>query len=108
MNTFSQSVVEEAALEWFEGLGYSVLGGPEIAYGEPAAERTDPEYRDMILEGIIAAFLLNFESRICPSPPLLRLRLFDPQMSSGSQTPQGRMRHPAQPARGLDPELLGV
>jgi type I restriction enzyme, R subunit len=46
---FTESVVEEAALEWLEELRYEVLGGPEIAAGEPAAERTDPNYRDVIL-----------------------------------------------------------
>ena len=35
----SESVVEDAALEWFKTLGYSVLHGPEIAPGEPGAER---------------------------------------------------------------------
>jgi len=39
---FTESVVEEAALDWFEGLGYTVLHGPDIAAGGPAAERRDP------------------------------------------------------------------
>ncbi len=42
LRAFTESVVEEAALEWLEGLGYAVLGGPEIAAGEPGAERSDP------------------------------------------------------------------
>ncbi|HEV8328022.1 MAG TPA: type I restriction endonuclease subunit R [Nitrospiraceae bacterium] len=49
--SFSESVVEDAALAWLEGLGYAVLHGPEIAAGEPAAERSDPNYRDVMLEG---------------------------------------------------------
>ena len=36
---FSESVVEQAALAWLESLGYAVLYGPEIAAGEPGAER---------------------------------------------------------------------
>jgi type I restriction enzyme, R subunit len=36
-----ESAVEDAALHWFEGMGYSILNGPDIAPGEPAAERTD-------------------------------------------------------------------
>jgi type I restriction enzyme, R subunit len=36
---FTESVVEEAALSWFGELGYLPLAGPEIAPGEPAAER---------------------------------------------------------------------
>ncbi len=47
---FSESVVEQAALAWLEGLGYEILSGPQIAAGEPAAERTDPGYHDVILE----------------------------------------------------------
>ena len=50
-NDFSESVVEQAALAWLEGLGYVVLHGPEIAAGMSAAERTDPNYRDVVLEG---------------------------------------------------------
>ena len=47
---FSESVVEQAALAWLEGLGYEILSGPNIAAGERGAERTDPEYHDVILE----------------------------------------------------------
>ena len=36
---FTESTVEEAVLEWTDGLGYSVLNGPSIAPEEPAAER---------------------------------------------------------------------
>jgi type I restriction enzyme R subunit len=48
---FAESVVEEATLAWLEELGYAVLHGPEIAVGEPGAERRDPNYRDVVLEG---------------------------------------------------------
>src|SRR5260221_14523434 len=47
---FSESVVEQAALAWLEALGYAVVHGPAIAVGEPAAERSDPNYRDVVLE----------------------------------------------------------
>ncbi|MEO6326449.1 MAG: type I restriction endonuclease subunit R [Thermoanaerobaculia bacterium] len=50
MTAFAESVVEEAALAWLEALGYAVLHGPDIAIGEPAAERSDPNYRDVVLE----------------------------------------------------------
>ena len=40
---FTESVVEEAALEWFGALGYQVVFGPTIGPGEPAAERTSYE-----------------------------------------------------------------
>ena len=42
-----ESDVEEAALEWFEGLGYAILHGPSIAPGELAAERSS--YQDVVL-----------------------------------------------------------
>ena len=35
----NESHVEEAALEWFGELGYAVGHGPQLAPGEPAAER---------------------------------------------------------------------
>ena len=46
--SFTESVVEQAALAWLESLGYAVLAGPEIAPGEPGAERED--YRQVVLE----------------------------------------------------------
>jgi type I restriction enzyme R subunit len=60
---FTESVVEEAALAWLEGLGYTVLHGPEIAVGMADAERTDAGYRDVILEWRLreAAVRLNPE-----------------------------------------------
>ena len=45
---FTESIVGEAALACHEALGYAVLHGPEIAAGEPGAERSDPNYRDMV------------------------------------------------------------
>jgi len=50
MSSFNESVVEETALAWLEALGYAVLHGPEIAAGMLTAERSDPGYRDVILE----------------------------------------------------------
>jgi type I restriction enzyme R subunit len=45
-----ESMVEQASLAWLESLGYEIFRGPTIAAGEPGAERTDPGYRDVILE----------------------------------------------------------
>ncbi|MCX6100322.1 MAG: type I restriction endonuclease, partial [Candidatus Bipolaricaulota bacterium] len=61
MRGVTESVVEDAALGWLEGLGYAVLYGPDIAFGEPAAERSDPNYRDVVLEARLrdALALLN-------------------------------------------------
>ncbi len=47
---FTESVVEEAALAWLDALGYAILHGPAIAAGEPGAERSDPLYRDVVLQ----------------------------------------------------------
>ncbi len=46
---FTESMVEDAALAWLADQGYTVLHGPDIAPGEPAAERAD--YGQVILEG---------------------------------------------------------
>ena len=49
MASFTESLVEQAALAWFEALEYRVLAGPSIAPGEPAAERSS--YGQVVLEG---------------------------------------------------------
>lgn len=59
MSEFTESVVEDATLGWLESLGYSVLHGPDIATGEPAAERNDPNYRDVVLEGRLRQTLVR-------------------------------------------------
>jgi type I restriction enzyme R subunit len=43
------SIVEDAALEWFGELGYAVGHGPQLAPGEPAAERDS--FGDVVLVG---------------------------------------------------------
>jgi type I restriction enzyme R subunit len=37
--SLNESIVEDAALEWFGELGYEIRHGPQLAPGEPAAER---------------------------------------------------------------------
>jgi len=66
MTGLSESHVEAAAIEWLVSLGYSVLHGPDIAAGEPAAERTDPSYRDVVLEGRLCQAL----ARLNPELPV--------------------------------------
>ena len=61
MTSFTESVVEDAALAWLKGLGYVVLHGPEIAVGMPAAERTDPTYHDVILESRLRQSLVRLK-----------------------------------------------
>lgn len=61
MANITESIVEEATLAWLEALGYSVLNGPDIAAGEPGAERSDANYRDVVLDRRLrqALFFLN-------------------------------------------------
>jgi len=46
--TFTESVVEDAALSWLGELNYAVLHGLEIAPGELAAERSS--FGETVLE----------------------------------------------------------
>ncbi|HEX3323034.1 MAG TPA: type I restriction endonuclease subunit R [Terriglobales bacterium] len=66
MSNFSESVVEEAALQWFEALGYTILHGPEIAVGETAAERIDPDYRDVVLASRLKKALRRLNPTLQP------------------------------------------
>jgi type I restriction enzyme R subunit len=63
---FSESVVEEACLAWLEALGYAVLHGPDIAADLPAAERTDLNYRDTVLERRLRNALRELNPEIPP------------------------------------------
>ena len=45
----NESIVEDAALEWFGELGYAVGHGPHLAPGEPAAERDS--FGEVVLVG---------------------------------------------------------
>ena len=47
--TLNEASVEAAALGWFEELGYTVLPGPQLAPGEPSAERES--FSDVVLVG---------------------------------------------------------
>lgn len=58
MSKFTESVVEDATLAWMESLGYTVKHGQDIAPGVLGAERNDPNYRDVILEGRLRQALL--------------------------------------------------
>jgi type I restriction enzyme R subunit len=49
MSQINESIVEDAALEWFEELGYAIGHGPHIAPGEAAAERDS--FGEVVLVG---------------------------------------------------------
>lgn len=67
MSCFTESVVEEAALDWLEGFGYTILKGINFAPEEPAAEREN--YSQVILEGRLKQALQSLNHEI-PSDAL--------------------------------------
>ena len=58
----TESVVEDAALAWFESLGYMVKHGPEIAPGELSADRVESgtlaASRDALLPKLLSGDVL--------------------------------------------------
>ncbi|MCE5268432.1 MAG: type I restriction endonuclease subunit R [Planctomycetaceae bacterium] len=62
-DSFNESTVEEAALSWFEELGYGVAHGPTIAPGEPEAER------DSFGDVVLARRLRDAIDRLNPDIP---------------------------------------
>ncbi len=87
MTRFTESEVEEAALEWLEGLGWGVVPGPDVGPGGPAAERAD--YGEVVLEGRLRDAL----ARLNPALPAAALddalrRLTRPE----GTTPEARNR----------------
>ena len=62
MSHLSESDIEQAALAWLEVLGYTILSGPEIAPGEPAAERED--YEEVILESRLRQALQRLNPQV--------------------------------------------
>jgi type I restriction enzyme, R subunit len=61
---FTESVVEDAALGWLESLGYGIQHGPDFAAGMPSAERSDPNYRDVVLEGRLRQALVRLNLKL--------------------------------------------
>jgi len=63
---FTESIVEVASLAWLQALDYAVLHGPDIAAGEPGAERSDPSYRDGLLESRLRQTLVRLNPDLPP------------------------------------------
>ena len=61
--SLNESIVEDAALEWFGELGYAVGHGPQLAPGEPAAER------DSFSEVVLVGRLREAIRRLNPAIP---------------------------------------
>ena len=64
MSGFTESIVEQAALAWFESLGWSVSHGLDIAPGEPGAERAD--YAQVVLEARLRDALAHLNPALPP------------------------------------------
>ncbi len=62
MTRLFESDVEYAALAWLGTLGYAVLHGPDIAAGQPLAERGDPNYSDVVLDGRLRQALVRLNT----------------------------------------------
>ena len=80
--TLNESIVEDAALEWFGELGYAVGHGPLLAPGEPAAER-EPErsgdsrrqsFGELVLVGRLREAIRRLNPAIPQSRTLATLR----------------------------------
>jgi hypothetical protein len=62
MSSFTESVVEQAALAWFEALGYAIVGGPSLGPGEPGEERRG--YADVGLVGRLRDALARLDPSV--------------------------------------------
>jgi type I restriction enzyme R subunit len=65
--SLTESHVEEATLEWFASVGYTVAHGPDLAPGEPGEERAS--FHDVVLVGRLQAAL----ARVNPTTPAAAL-----------------------------------
>jgi len=63
-SSFTESVVEQAALAWLESMGYLIVSGPEIAPGMPASEREN--YGQVVLERRLRQALERFNPDVPP------------------------------------------
>ena len=69
--SLNESTVEAAAIEWFGELGYAFGHGPQLAPGEPAAERDS--FGEVVLVGRLREAIRRLNPAI-PSRTLATLR----------------------------------
>ena len=81
----NESIVEDAALEWFGELGYAVGHGRHLAPGEPAAER------DSLGEVVLAGHLREAIRRLNPAIPD-DARATDKESLSVPESSEGRLK----------------
>ena len=70
--SLNESIVENAALEWFGELGYAVGHGPHLAPGEPTAERDS--FSEVVLVERLREAIRRLNPAIPPSRTLATLR----------------------------------
>jgi type I restriction enzyme R subunit len=63
MSLLDEAQLEAVALDWFQGLGYAIAHGPNLAPGEPKAERTS--FGDVVLVSRLRAAI----ARLNPGMP---------------------------------------
>ena len=80
----NESIVEDAALEWFGELGYAVGHGPHLAPGEPAAERDS--FGDVVLVGRLREAIRRLNPAI-PEEARATIRQFRRVQTERSETP---------------------
>ena len=90
---FPESVVADAAPAWLESLGHIILHGPEIAPGEPLAQRED--YSQVMLEGRLRPALQRLNPQ---APPDALDEAFRRLACSATQVPFGDVPAPAMEA----------
>ena len=84
MPALNESIVEDAALTWFGELGYAVGHGPQLAPGEPAAERDSQRRGNAELtrrRGEHGGRSMKFRFAsvfLFPAPPRLRVNPLQP------------------------------
>ena len=64
MGSMTESAVEEAALEWFEGLGCAIAHGPDIAADGSRPERSS--YAEVVLDERLRTALTKINPAIPP------------------------------------------
>jgi len=62
MNLFTEDILEQAALLWFESLGYSVIFGPDIAFDGQSPERGN--YGEVVLEARLRDALMRINKKV--------------------------------------------
>ena len=70
--SLNESIVEDAAFEWFGELGYAFGHGPHLAPGEPAAERDS--FSEVVLVGRLREAIRRMNPAIPQSRTLATLR----------------------------------